>query len=1052
MLFVSNNKQIIGVLRFLCQFTMDCNRTSTSVVVNPYAKHPAAATTERSEKTNNVAITTVVTDLKMGNQSQLRNGAIKKCKKMATKRKTKRRVYTHNAIGGGVAFVAKLHCVVCKAIRLVAQGKNVSIPHRSHDKRCSNNRKTRGLSAMAVSITKATAENIAINNFVLGRKLAAEAAKKAATTNIGHFFSPYPQLNPPARNVTRLVPLGRDHVIAESTQQAKSSKKFEQKTPSIREVLDDTLASTNQDPNQDQELKWLEKTKYSRAMTLAIDHIVNRFEHRKSSKTEDPLPTTSNFLEAMARYHTYFPQKKCIHTFGPDASINDDDDSYRPSPHYHFIEGESFIYLDWKLQSPKVELCCWNCLQSGVPKADCWLRNDRTNFSKSKALFPVWTGSGRPMLAVVMNYRCELCSSNYMANDGRILKQLPAHLRGRYPVNMRYAQGTFHLHRDLTVDLEGLMQTYANASFVGKKMHEKLGLEYQWKLETYMSQFPEDSLPTLAHKPLSYHDFVRGLSPPSPAAIRALFSSAFYSPLTPYGYSQYNRNVREIQNVAIGKDDAIALDWTFQVVKNYNVPGAKAMFTANVGRTKEVFALALVASTSVSQVSHMLVNILEKRENFKPSVLYHDTCPHNQDFWRLLFGSNLEVRLGLFHLLHRIVDTLDSKCELYWKGLVSLKKNVYRYNDEDLEGLFTSLRQGTFSRDGKKYSSAQIDDLRHSKRWKQRCDPFLKKVILPGPIIADGIERWIVDFSDKTDSLGRPLFSRNTEKIAKEQTKKVKWVPDPPNMAMYREIPPGKRSTHQLSKWLSNRPESGLEKFHELLAHLANTGCGKVLADALTLGGTANHNVKARWKEQVNKKQLLGQEIHGTLDYSGEPEFYDHSYLDLLNRRGVSLGWGEMFDFIVLPREDNGEVFLSEYFEQQEKRNSTVGQDEKTKLCNCRHCQAYSPSELTEPRLPEEEQANDAVVEMSQQQQQQKEQHHTQKWYAVDSPAIPAPIVASLPPPFFSGHFGVLPSNCCFGWYPFYCAKKQEYFNRKYHGGGRRGRPPKCDFNCLGGV
>jgi hypothetical protein len=1046
MLFVSNNKQIIGVLRFRSQYTMDFNRTLTGVIINPYAKHSAAATTEKNEKTNNVAITPVVNDLNMGNQSQLRNGAIQKCKKMATKRKTKQ-VYKQKAIGGGVAFIEKLHCVVCKAKRLIAQGKNVSLPHRSHDKRCSMNRKTRGLSAMAVFVEKEANRNLAINNAplasFLGQKLAAEAAKTG--TNIGRYFSsPYPQLNPPDRNVERL-PLATDHVAAWSTQGAESTKKFEQKTPSIRQVLDNTLGGTM---NQDQEFKWLEKTKYSKALTLAIDHIVAKFEHRKSSKTEDPLPATSNFLEAMERYHAYFPRKTCIYTFPPDDG--DDNDAYLPSPHYHFIEGESFIYLDWKLQSPTVELSCWNCLQAGVPKVDCWLRHERTNFSKSKALFPIWTGCGRPMLAVLMNYKCESCNANFLANDGRILCQLDAHVRGRYPVNMRYAEGTFHLHREQTVDLESLMTTYANGSFFGKKLHQKLGLQYQWKLETFESQFPKDSPPAPAFKPPSYHDFVQGISPPNPAIIRALFSRAYYSPLTPYGYSQFDRNVREIQNVKIGPDDAFALDWTFQVVKNYNLPGAKAMFTANVGRTNEVFALALVSSTSVSQVSHMLVEILKKRENFNPSVLYHDTCPHNQDFWRMLFGSNLEVRLGLFHLLHRIVDTLDSKCELYWKGLVSLKKIVYRYNDKDLAGLHTSLRDGSFSRNGMRYSPTQIDELRHSKRWKERCDPFLKKIILPGPIIAHGIERWIVEFKDKADGLGRPLFTLKTEKIAREQTKKVKWVQDPPNMKMYKKIPAGKRSTHQLPKWLSNRPESGLEKFHEFLAHLANTGSGSVLADALTLGGTANHNVKARWKDQVNKQKLLGQDIHGTQEYAEEPEFYDHSYLDLLNRRGISLGWGKMFDFVVTPREDNGEVFLSKYFEQQEKRNSTVGQDQMTKLCNCLHCQAYSPSEPTEPQLPEEKQANDAV-QREQQEQEQQEQLHVQRidHDAVNS-TVPAPRLAPVAPPFFSGHFGMLPSNCCFGWYPFYCAKKQEYYNRKYHGGGRRGRPPKCDINCQG--
>jgi hypothetical protein len=1037
-----NKNTTIGVFGFHCQFTMDLNRTLTPVIVNPYARRPTVAARESNNTVNNVATNSVVTDLTMGNQSQLRNGAIRKCKKRATKNKT-RRVYKQNAIGGGVAFVAHLHCVVCKAIRLVSQGKNVSIPHRAHDKRCRVNRKTKGLSAMSVYVDREAAQNIAINNApidsVLGRRLAREAS-----TNINRFFAPLTQQTTPVRNMTALLQVATDNVVATSNEMANFTHKSHQNQPSIREVMDDTLGAMN----LAEEFKWLEKTKYSMAMTMAIDHIVSQFEHRKSSKTEDPLPTTTLFLEAMDRYHTYFPQKKCIYTFPPDVCCNGDADSYRPSPHYHFIEGESFMYLDWKLQNPKVELCCWNCRLSGVPKVDCWLRNDRTNFSKSKALFPVWTGSGRPMLAVVMNYRCELCSSNYLANDGRILKQLPAHLRACYPVDMKYASGTFHLHRDLTVDLESLMETYANASFFGKKMHKKLGLDYEWKLETYESQFPEDSLPTPAHKPLSYHDFVRGCSPPSSASIRALFSSAFYSNLTPYGYSQYDRNVREIQNVVIKKDDAIAIDWTFQVVKNYNVPGAKAMFTANVGRTKEVFALALVSSTSVSQVSHMLVEILQKRANFNPSVLYHDTCPHNQDFWSMLFGANLDVRLGLFHLLHRIVDTLDTKCELYWKGLVSLKKKVYRYNDDDLTGLLTCLREGSFSHEGKKYSPAQIEELRHSRRWKQRCDPFLRKLILPGPIIADGLERWIVEFKDKTDSLGRPLFNRFTEKIAREQTKKVKWVQDPPNMAMYREIPAGKRSTHQLPKWLSNRPESGLEKFHELLAHLANTGSGRVLADALTLGGTGNHNVKARWKEEINKQKLLGEDMHGTQEYMDQPEFYDHSYLDLLNRRGICLGWGKMFDFIVKPSDDNDEIFVSKYFEQQQKRNETVGQDEKTKLCNCRPCRAYSPSEPSEPRLPEEERANGAIQGEQPEQQQQQQNDSQGIGASTVNLNVPAPILASLPPPLYSAPFTMVPSNCCFGWYPFYCPKKQQYYNRKYHGGGRRGRPPNCDLNC----
>jgi hypothetical protein len=67
-----------------------------------------------------------------------------------------------------------------------------------------------------------------------------------------------------------------------------------------------------------------------------------------------------------------------------------------------------------------------------------------------------------------------------------------------------------------------------------------------------------------------------------------------------------------------------------------------------------------------------------------------------------LFGANIDIRLGLFHLLQQIVDTLDNKCEWYWKALVSVEKAVYKYNDDDYAGLLTSLGDGSFDMKGKK--------------------------------------------------------------------------------------------------------------------------------------------------------------------------------------------------------------------------------------------------------------------------------------------------------------------------------------------------------------
>ena len=72
--------------------------------IDPYAKRPAAVASENNDGVNNAAINPVVNDFTMGIQSQLRGGAIKKCKKMATKQKL---VCKQCAVDGGVlaAFV-----------------------------------------------------------------------------------------------------------------------------------------------------------------------------------------------------------------------------------------------------------------------------------------------------------------------------------------------------------------------------------------------------------------------------------------------------------------------------------------------------------------------------------------------------------------------------------------------------------------------------------------------------------------------------------------------------------------------------------------------------------------------------------------------------------------------------------------------------------------------------------------------------------------------------------------------------------------------------------
>ena len=242
----------------------------------------------------------------------------------------------------------------------------------------------------------------------------------------------------------------------------------------------------------------------------------------------------------------------------------------------------------------------------------------------------------------------------------------------------------------------------------------------------------------------------------------------------------------------------------------------------------------------------------------------------------------------------------------------------------------------------------QFDGIQHSKRWKQRFDPFLRKLILSGAKIEHQIALCIVEFKNSKNDTGRSLFTKNTEKVATEQLKKVQYASDPVGVEMYHKIPAGKRSTHKLPKWASLRPESRLEKFHELLAHMANSGMNAGLSDALTLGGTAEHNIKCRWKHFVNLERLADKDVKIPLHFIDEPQFWDHSLLGYLNEQAQSLALSVPFENVTPIRANNGEVFLSKYFkEQQERNHNKVGFLDS--MCQCDTCISYKSTTTLDP-------------------------------------------------------------------------------------------------------
>ena len=207
--------------------------------------------------------------------------------------------------------------------------------------------------------------------------------------------------------------------------------------------------------------------------------------------------------------------------------------------------------------------------------------------------------------------------------------------------------------------------------------------------------------------------------------------------------------------------------------------------------------------------------------------------------------------------------------------------------------------------------------MRHSKEWKTKCDPYLRKRILPGPTIRNNLNRWIVTWEGYQDDEGRSVFGRDTKKATMEQLKKVALASDPPNEDMYKKIPPPPKSKHHLPKWQSLRPEAALEKTHEFLAHLVNTGTNSELADIIIMGGIAEFNVQCRFKDMTNSCRLQGQKQTTPAHFEDLPPFSNHSLLSFINSKVRRCGLPDLFLNVTPINPDNGEVFLAKYFEEQ---------------------------------------------------------------------------------------------------------------------------------------
>ena len=121
----------------------------------------------------------------------------------------------------------------------------------------------------------------------------------------------------------------------------------------LKKILDKGISEYSEIPCLE---KTEERMRFPVGVGVMMDYITSLTTHWKSKKTSKPLPTTDLFQEAYKNYRNFFSKNKIEFGFPPEI-----DDGGNPNPNYHALEGQSIMYVDWKLSHPHVSLQCFHC-------------------------------------------------------------------------------------------------------------------------------------------------------------------------------------------------------------------------------------------------------------------------------------------------------------------------------------------------------------------------------------------------------------------------------------------------------------------------------------------------------------------------------------------------------------------------------------------------------------------------------------------------------------------------------------------------------------------
>jgi len=844
--------------------------------VNPYARAATAAAAAEPQQGKDGPQSD-----NMGPQSQRRLTLMERTHNLqaSNHRKKKQRVTGQQTLFGDRAFDPLKDCEVCKG-KLV--GRSV---HRAHHQLCYNKRGGAAISksAMATMQEEKRLQSLFSTPLTEAEKCSGRYLTKEATAE---YFAP------------------RTGHSVSTTVKTKTIIQTEMTSEMTSTISTGTSVVTAND--------------LCRSVTTILED--PKFVEGNNSRAPPPMIAfAKTVVEKILR-----PRGSNIHEYFNGLTITVPDTKEVMPPQYHSIVGQKLLNVDWQTMYG-IDVACPRC--KGV------LKNDRTNFSKNKILFPIFVMEGPPLWCMVMSMTCAnpACRTRMNSNSCEILCQLPAYARNAYPVETKYAldNKNSHIGKTATTVFDLLMPTYGNGDLCSRLLYRSMNQSYADRVEEFYAYYKSRSEIKEAPAYVENYGYYITVFPPLGDTIRDVYDAACSNVCTPWKISDHDRHVREIQGVSC--HSSFAQDHTHEVCKNYYQKkqlGANALWDVAT-ETGEIASAVLVPSTKTIHFAHAAMS-LTRRPSFKPTIMYSDTWPAKSDFWEAISENALTGRLGLFHYIQRITRTLKKNHIDHFQSITSLLNCIYTYNHDDHENLLRALKEGSLN--ATKYTDDDIQDLKGSKLFRQRYDKYLRKEIRPPNVLCSMLDDWFDRFkcSSSSGDSSRPargrkdpmtdetLFSSDTKGTVEECKKKAPYIQDPlPIEEMYDLINPSVNSPHQLKEYISRRGESCLESFHLMLAHFGNCGMRASLADNLNLTGTARFNLAVRQKrtlialtaENPTRKKIPSA-------YESVVSFFNHSELAHINTIAIAAGVSPNnlpFTRVEPLQKDNGERFFSEY-------------------------------------------------------------------------------------------------------------------------------------------